>query len=178
MVPKEILTERFKMRPLCPDDATEQYSRWLDSDDAYAIEGSRAPHAINDLRDYIRARQGRGDALFLGIFSRDDGSHIGNVKYEPINEAENFAVMGILVGELAWKGRGVAGEVIAESAKWLSVHRGIRDILLGVETWNVAAIRAYKKLGFSETDTKRLRPKPGAITMILRVEEHSNGLHK
>ena len=127
-----------------------------------------SPHGVPQLRDYIRARQGRADVLFLGIFTREGGAHVGNVKYEPVDDAKGYAVMGILVGEAEWRGRGVAAEVIEASARWLGAHRNVREIVLGVEKDHAAAIRAYEKLGFRVEPTDRIPPKDGAIAMVWR----------
>jgi len=62
------------------------------------------------------------------------------------------AMMGILVGEESWRGRGVAQEVIEASAMWLYKKYKIESVLLGVDTSNVYAIKAYKKIGFQNQD--------------------------
>ena len=89
------------------------------------IVAARSAHDVPSLRRYVEERAARDDVLFLGIFTPDGATHVGNVKYEPINEHEGFTVMGILIGDRAWRGRGVAEEVIVASARWLQAHRGI-----------------------------------------------------
>ncbi len=172
----EIPTARFRLRPLRPEDATERYSRWLDDGVAVrVIEAAAQPHAVENLRQYIVERQGRADVLFLGIFLREDGTHIGNIKYEPVDDAQGCAVMGILIGDPDWRGRGVAPEVIAASAHWLRDHRGIREIVLGVALDNTAAIRAYEKQGFRVEPTRHIAAKPEAVTMVWRLPARGAG---
>ncbi len=165
-----ISTPRFVLRPLIPDDATERYSGWFeDKTTSSYIAGARSPHDVPALRAYIEARAGRADVLFLGIFLGNTNEHIGNVKYEPVNAREGYAVMGILIGEVAWRGRGVAEEVIRASARWLKENRGINDILLGVARDHRGAIAAYERIGFVQRRDPRLEPPDDAICMVWHV---------
>lgn len=151
-----IKTARFTLRSLTVDDATKAYSQWFD-DPAVAehIMAAKAPHDIDALRRYIAEKSILPDVLFLGIFELDSGTHIGNIKYEPIDSANGVAEMGILIGEPNWRGRGVAREIIVASADWLRKHRGISRILLGVEKKNLAALSAYLRTGFRQTEIIR-----------------------
>jgi len=171
--PNPILqTQRFELRPLTPEDATNCYLSWLANENArrYIIAARKQP-TLDDLRAYIESRCDRPDALFLGIFERASGRHIGNLKFEPIDETSRTAEMGILIGESDWRGQGVAREVITASAWWLRKHRGIQQILLGVEQDNLAALAAYRRTGFRPTGIIRDPRAPGEIVrMSLEIE--------
>lgn len=138
-----------------PEDVSEGYVNWF-SDQAASqyISAAASRPDINALREYVRERIGRNDLVFLGIFEKKSGLHIGNIKFEPIDVIEGYAIMGLLVGESSWRGQGVATEVIKASAEWLSLHMNISQIVLGVSRDNVAAIRAYEKAGFVQETTK------------------------
>ena len=144
-----IETERFTLKNLTTNDATLQYLRWLDeqSSSGYIVSAKQCCN-IGDLRLYIQEREVNKDVIFLGIFTREQHYHIGNIKYEPINQALKYAVMGIMIGEKDWQGKGVASEVITASANWLKEYYGIEQIILGVDVSNAQAIRAYTKTGF------------------------------
>jgi RimJ/RimL family protein N-acetyltransferase len=145
------------MRPLVPDDVTERYCGWLDEEQAHRfIVGASAPHDIASLRAYVAEKSRRADILFLGIFTREFNEHIGNIKYEPIDLKECYAVMGILIGESAWRGRGVAAEVIRTSGLWLRDQLGIRAIMLGVSRSHKSAIKAYEAIGFRPESTDKI----------------------
>lgn len=166
----EIHTDRFVLRPLRPEDATPRYLRWLHSRLARRyIQGATARPTLVELRAYIAARHARSDVLFLGIFLRSTGEHIGNIKYEPIDSVRRTAEMGILVGERTWRGRSVAAEVIRASAEWLHSYRDVRKILLGVDLANKGALAAYRKVGFRPyRQIAPPKPPKGVLRMVLK----------
>jgi RimJ/RimL family protein N-acetyltransferase len=167
-----ILTARFALRPLTAADASERYSRWFD-DDADFIVAAKSAHSVADLRSYIEERVGRDDVLFLGIYTREEGQHIGTIKYEPIDAPGRYAVMGIFIGERDWRARGAAGEVIRASAQWLRQNRGIDTIVLGVDRNNARAMRAFEKIGFRFEASDKIPPRTdGSFSMVWRMEEN------
>lgn len=166
-----LVTERFTLRPLTEADATEHYLGWLRDEQARRyIMSANSTQTLDDLRAFIASRLGREDVLFLGIFDRISGRHVGNIKYEPIDEESGTAEMGILVGEQEWRGRGVATEIIGVTARWLRHHCGVSRICLGVERENEAALSAYRHAGFQQTDViQDPRVKGEVVRMTLEV---------
>lgn len=166
-----IQTTRFTLRTLTVSDASERYLSWLDDPDARKyITAAATTHGLDDLRAYIAEREGRDDVLFLGIFDAA-GAHIGNIKYEPVDAKAGYAIMGILIGDAAYRGRGVTPEVLRTTARWLREHRGIREIVLGVKRANAGAIRAYEKVGFVEQVTAHIPSVPAdSTTMVWPLE--------
>lgn len=147
-----IETPRFILRSLTVDDATEKYLSWMvDTEANPYIVSARRSLTVGDLRTFIAERERRDDVAFLGIFLRANGSHIGNIKYEPICPVEGYAIMGLLVGDQDWRGKGVAGEVLDATVLWLGKAFGLQKIVLGVDRDNTAAIRAYEGFGFRAT---------------------------
>jgi RimJ/RimL family protein N-acetyltransferase len=168
----EITTARFLLRELTEEDVTQRYLGWLsDSESKKFIAAATAVQKLSDLRQYVLERVGRDGILFLGIFEKASGLHIGNIKYEPVNSDLGYAITGMLIGDPAYRGKGVATEVLNASARWLKEHRNIRQILLGVSKDNLAAVRAYEKVGFVVADTSHIQKSmPGAITMVWCLE--------
>lgn len=170
----EINTERFLLRELTIGDVSSRYLGWLSDYEAKKwISAAVATKKLSDLRQYVLERIGRDDILFLGIFEKTNGLHIGNIKYEPVNSDLGYAIMGMLIGDHAYRSKGVAAEVLSASAGWLKEHRNIRQIVLGVSKDNPAAVKAYEKVGFVAKDTPHIqKPIPGAITMVWCLESH------
>jgi ribosomal-protein-alanine N-acetyltransferase len=163
-------TMRFQLRELTLEDVTERYLGWFrDPAAARHIVSAGATRTLADLTTFVAARLNREDVLFLGIFDKTTGEHVGNLKYEPVNAVEGYAIMGILIGAPEYRGRGVAAEVLAASARWLRDHRQIREIVLGVSTDNERAIRSYQSAGFTIEESRHIPgPHPEIFTMVLR----------
>ena len=167
---KIISTNRFILKPLKVDDVTERYARWL-SDQATSKYIS-ARLSFEDLQKYVYDRTNKEDVLFLGIFDKITGLHIGNIKYEPINSKLRYAIMGILIGEAEWRGKGVATEVLLASAEWLCNNRNIQQIILSVSRSHTAAIKAYKKVGFVQRASECiLNVSDENLTMVLDLKK-------
>ena len=144
-------SERFFLRTLIEDDVNARYLEWINgSDKSQYINYTNQNRTVDEVSTFVTERVNSDTVLFLGIFVRESGEHIGNIKYEPIDFEEHQATMGILIGEENWRGRGVATEVINKSAIWLQENLTINKILLGVDVGNIGAIRAYEKSGFKE----------------------------
>jgi len=168
----EISSERFLLRELTEENVTERYLGWLrDAEAKKFITAAARTEGLPDLKQYVRDRIGRDDILFLGIFEKTTGSHIGNIKYEPVNSLLGYAIMGILIGEPSYRGKGVGTEALITSTLWLKEHRGIKQILLGVDEENLAGMRSYEKAGFVVADTPYIQKSmPGQITMIWNLQ--------
>lgn len=164
-----IFTQRFLLRELTVADASERYRDWLLEPEAQK-NISATTDSLPELVRYIADRTQRADVLFLGIFDLLSGLHIGNLKYEPVNSELGYAIVGVLIGEVEYRGRGVATEVLLASTAWLKVNRRINQFLLGVWKANLAAVRAYEKAGFkfAESPLAPNRP-PEAPVMILNL---------
>lgn len=142
-------THRFFLRELSTDDVTEVYLNWLrDRRTSRFIVTASAIEDLQSLKRYVAEKSAEPTVLFLGIFVKGLATHIGNIKFEPVNEVDGSAMMGILIGDEAWRGRGVAGEVLEACSRWLFEARRIPTMFLGVDRTNAAAVRAYLKAGF------------------------------
>ena len=98
----------------------------------------------------------------------------GNIKYEPVHTELGYAIMGILLGDPDWRGKGVAVEVLAASADWLRKYYRIEQIILGVSRSHTAAISAYQKVGFIEESTPFIpNVLPENMTMVLHLKKSS-----
>jgi len=156
------------LRSLGPGDVGDKYIDWINgAGQSQYIEYSKQNRTAAEIRDYVAQRENSDKVLFLGIFTLEMGEHIGNIKYEPIDFHNKTAVMGILIGNENWRGKGVAPEVIKSSSEWLSQQYDINKIILGVNPENTAAMRAYKKVGFKEDCT--LKEEEGQLFMTLQL---------
>ena len=161
-----IQTSRFFLRPLTLSDATEKYLGWMKEDSvAKYITYASYTQSLASLEAYILEKSTKDDCLFLGVFYRINGDHIGNIKYEPICLDKKEAVMGILLGDPSWRGKHVFSEVFIATQEFLAKKYSIKRIKLGVDASNVPAIKAYQKVGFIAQQVSSEEP-TSSIEMI------------
>ena len=147
----ELHSKRLALRPLHAQDATQRYLDWFDDGETRRfIISARHRQTIDSLRDFIEANRNSDRSLLLGIFDREEHLHIGNIKFDPVDSISGRAILGILIGDIRWRNRGVFPEAFDTSASWLFGNFGISQFWLGVDTLNLSATRSYARAGFSE----------------------------
>lgn len=132
---------------MIPEMVGENYLSWFsDNEVKRNIEGAKASVTLESLKEYVQKRSDDPTTFMWGIFQKD-GTHIGNIKYEPTDFKNGVAVMGILIGDQKWRGKGLAREAIFVTSSSLKEF-GIHTVYLGVSSENLSAIKAYSKMGF------------------------------
>lgn len=145
-------TKRFILKVLTPELVSNEYLSWFSAEGASDfILYARNEVTLLGLKKYVQEKLISSNALFFGIFLKEDGTHIGNIKFEPLDFDQKFTILGVLIGNAEWRGRGVFSEVCIEIEKCLK-EMGIRKIYLGVGKDNQGAIKAYSKEGFAIYD--------------------------
>lgn len=151
----KIETDRFVLRPLVKTDATLSYLSWMkDSTASKYITAAKHTDSVRMLEKYIADKSSDNKCVFLGIFNKENDTHIGNIKYDPISYTRKEAVMGVLLGDPFWRGKNVFSEIFKATQNWLFEKYSIKTIILGVDSSNTPAIRAYEKVGFSMVPLK------------------------
>lgn len=131
--------------------AFSNYLFWLRDFEANKyIEGARKINSLEEIYKYIEEKNMSNQALLLGVFSLSEQKHIGNIKFEPIDEVEKLAWIGILIGESDYRGKGHSSEILLETIQRVHQTFGIKKFLLGVAQNNESARHAYYKIGFTD----------------------------
>ena len=147
---KNISTDRFQLNIMNPDLVSNIYLNWLkDKQTSKFIINKN--YTLLELKNYCIDKMNSENCIFWGIFYNT--RHIGNIKFEPIDFIKKFAIMGVLIGDKEWQGKGVFKEIFQQTSKEL-YSLGINKIYLGVDTNNFNAISSYIKTGFKIIETK------------------------
>jgi RimJ/RimL family protein N-acetyltransferase len=142
-------SERLVLRTLTPDDANDDYARWMNDPEVVRYTESRfAAHTIQNIRSFIESTQAAGDSVFLAIITRVDGRHIGNIKLGPINSRHLCADIGIILGEKDCWGHGHATEAIERIARHAFDDLHLHKLTAACYKCNVGSRRAFEKAGF------------------------------
>lgn len=175
----KIQSERFVARQLDLSDVTLRYLSWFNDVAALQfIQAAKYTQTLEGLRVYVQDKRVADNALLLGIFANNGTLHIGNIKFEPIDFKLEMAVVGILIGDPDWRGKGVFKEVFLSVANTFQEVLGIHTFWLGVSRYNQLAIKAYKNSGFTDgTPPQELIPKTSAQSLYFFYNiKHSDAI--
>jgi|APSaa5957512535_1039671.scaffolds.fasta_scaffold46831_2 [ribosomal protein S5]-alanine N-acetyltransferase len=146
-----LMTERLMLRTLEPADAGGAYLAWMNDPEIMRFTESRyASHDAAALKGFIEAMNASEDNLLLGLIATDQGSHIGNIKLGPIDRRHQRAWIGIIIGDRARWGQGLASEAIDAIAQCGLEDLGLRRIAAGIYGDNRGSVGAFAKAGFRE----------------------------
>lgn len=144
---KTLYTERFNLKVLTPELVGKEYLSWFNSkESSQYIDFAKTQITLESLKNYVQEKYESPEALMFGIFTRDN-IHVGNIKFEPVNFNKHFCVLGIMIGNVDFQGKGVFSEIMQVLEIELS-KLGIKKIHLGVDKNNFNAIKAYEKNNF------------------------------
>lgn len=148
---KALETSRLTLRTLHESDATETYLSWLRNPEISQYLESRFSDVKNvqELEAYIKSVNESPINLMLGIFKKNDGIHIGNIKLGPIVVPHSRAAVGYLIGDrLSW-GQGYATEAIVEMCRYGMQALSLAKITAGCYEINHGSAKALLKSGFA-----------------------------
>lgn len=173
--PQRLQGHRIYLRTLTENEATEEYASWLN--DPIVNRYLETRHiTIPELQQYIQDKNASLNAQLFGIFWAEHGTHIGNVKLEPIDYEKQESTMGILIGDRNYWGRGVATEATNLIVHYAFKELGMHEVNLGVIIDNKAAIHVYEKCGFVIDRVERGAVRHGSISydkIVMRIRKNS-----
>ena len=146
-----LVTQDLTLRSLNTSHAGGPYLTWMNDPEVMAFTESRfTAHDAASLVSFIGAMNDSPTNLLLGLFSRDDDTHIGNIKLGPVETGHQRAWIGIVIGDRSRWGRGLATQAIDAVAHHGLQNLGLRRVLAGIYADNQASLRAFLKAGFLE----------------------------
>ena len=149
-----ILTPRLLLRILGDENVTERYLGWLRSEEVTRyMEVRFSSHTEESVRAFIRSINSSSESILFGMFTRDGGLHIGNIKLGPVNPVHARADIGLMLGEKSEWGKGYATEAIRAVTSFGFERLGLRKISAGCYAENVGSLKAFLKAGFTHEAT-------------------------
>lgn len=143
------------LSPLTPEDA-ERSAAW-DNDLEVALPlGDEAwtPTTAEGARQGLEEAVRRHAHLF-GIIDKATGELIGRCILFQIDQVNRSAMMGIVIGEKAYWGRGYGREATRLLLDYAFNLLNLHNVMLGVFSFNERALRCYRAVGFREIGRRR-----------------------
>ncbi|MBO6899848.1 MAG: GNAT family N-acetyltransferase [Rhizobiaceae bacterium] len=152
----EISTTRLSLRRLTPNDVTDAYVGWLNDPDVYRfLETRLSVQNKKSVLDFVAEKAASDNEFLFGMFLRDSGRHIGNIKVGPIHRHHKVADVSLLIGERDCWGKGYAAEAITAVSRHAFEKLGVAKLSAGMYVANEGSRRAFLKAGYRQEGLRR-----------------------
>jgi len=143
-----LVGDSINLCPLEPDDDLDDYLSWVNDQEItrYMATGNY-PVSRKNLQDYIMSfHESKG--LLLGIFTKKEEKHIGNITVHSIDHQNRIAEIGILIGNKDMHLRGFGLEALSLVVYHAFIRLNLNKLCAGLVKGNVASQRLFEKAGF------------------------------
>lgn len=142
-------TKRLSLVPLSLSHASQSYVNWLNDNEVNKYLETKNGYTIEKLNEYLKSIE-KSEICAWGIHLKQTGTHIGNVKIDPISIRNRNGEYGILIGERSAWGKGYAYEASEKVFEFCFTNLNLRKITLGVVSKNQSAVKLYERMGFEK----------------------------
>lgn len=132
-----------------PGHVTDSYVSWLNAPEINQYLESRfVTHTAESTRAFVASALASPNNLFLGIRSHQLDRHVGNIKLGPIDPHHETGDIGILIGDKAAWGKGIATAAIKAVCGIAATHLKLRKVTAGCYASNAGSRKAFQNAGF------------------------------
>ncbi|HEX8580033.1 MAG TPA: GNAT family N-acetyltransferase, partial [Allosphingosinicella sp.] len=132
------------------------YLCWLNDPQVSGyLETRHSPQDMASVRAFVESVAARDNEVLFGIFLREDGRHIGNIKVGPIHPWHRLADVSLLIGDKGCWGRGFAAEAIEALSRYAFAHLPVEKLSASMYWENEGSRRAFLKAGYREEGRRR-----------------------
>ncbi len=146
---KELVGETILLRDIKVEDCSQKYVDWLqDKDTNRFLESRLMPQNIDTVRQFVQNTLASAINYMFAIVDKNTGEHIGNIKVGPIHPIYKSAILGYLIGDKNYWGKGVATEAVKLATIFCFEELKLNKVSAGVIAPNIASARVLEKVGF------------------------------
>jgi len=144
------------LRGLRASDVDGAWYAWLnDAEVTYFQDKGYFPSSREQQAEYYRRTAASGTDLVLAIVDAATGRHVGNVGLHDINSIHRTAVLGIVIGEKAFWGRGFGRQAWALVTRHGFQALNLNKISAAVMAGNDRSLKAALAAGYEVEGTQR-----------------------
>lgn len=142
------MCSKISVRPLVEEDAEVSYT-WRNDSRVWKHTKNRPDEIITREieRNWIKKAISDKSAFRYAILF--DDNYIGNVQLTDVDHQAKQGEFHIFIGNLDYWGRGIGAEATSLFLKEVKNKLQLEFIYLFVSTKNIAAVKVYKKIGFT-----------------------------
>ncbi len=144
-----IMGEKLFLRALEKSDINDNYLMWINDPEVtkYMVTGS-FPSNMEMLEEYYINMTKSTNHVILAIVDIETVKHVGNITLNNINWITRKAILGLMIGEKQFWGKGYGSEATNLVVRYAFDQLNLRRLWLGCYANHKSAIRVYEKAGF------------------------------
>ena len=152
---RKLVGERCYLSPCTTEDA-ERWTAWDNDLEVTIPLGDEAytPTGLEREASSLAGVVNQGAHCFA-IVDQETGTAIGRCMLFDMDMVDRRAMLGIVIGEKSYWGRGYGQEAVRLLLDYSFNLLNLNNIMLGVFDFNRRAIECYRKVGFREIGRRR-----------------------
>jgi len=134
------------------------YHKWLrDIDVVSAIYRMEylMPLQFSEIEEYVKILYKSNKDCLFAIYEKSNDSFIGTVKIGHIDWRSGICDIGIMIGDENSRGKGYSKEALILACDYAFNILSLRKITAGTYSNNIAMIKSFTRLGFTQEGQKR-----------------------
>lgn len=144
------------LRELDASDCSADYVAWLaDPEVNRFLETRYIPQGEREIVAFIEEKRDCPDEFLFGMFLKEGGRHIGNIKVGPIRPIHRYADVSLFVGARDCWARGFAAEAIEAVSRHAFAELDVAKLSASMYAPNEGSRRAFLKAGYREEGRRR-----------------------
>ena len=143
-------SERVYLQVMHVPDVTERYVSWMNDPEVNEyLESKYQQQSYASVCAFVQSAEDDPNSYLYGIYDLESDQHIGNIKFTYTNRRHLRGDIGIVIGERAYWGKGIAAEAIQCLTEYVSEVLGVEKISAGCFEINRGSVRAFEKAGYA-----------------------------
>jgi RimJ/RimL family protein N-acetyltransferase len=108
------------------------------------------PHTLNQTENFLNSKLNDSNTTGFVIADSKTGEYIGQIDLIEIDWKNRCAILGVVIGDAAKRGKGYGTEAILLLEDFAFNRLNLNKLELNVHDYNTRAYRCYLKCGFKE----------------------------
>lgn len=143
--------QHIYLRLLTTDDVSADYVAWMnDSEITQYLESRWSAQTTDTIRAFVQAMADSPKDFLFGMFLNEHHKHIGNIKIGNINQIHRYGDVGLIIGDKASWGKGIASEAISLVTRYGFDELNLHKLYAGMYEQNQGSYKAFIKAGYQD----------------------------
>lgn len=149
-----LIGQTVMLGPILPTDLAQLFV-WSDDPAIARLNEPYIPKTLQRESEFWLNAAGDPGRMFFAIRLRSAPEAIGHVQITNIHPIHRSATLGVLIGHVEHRGKGLGSEAMRLTIDYCWNHLNLSRLALAVQTRNTPAIALYERLGFATEGTLR-----------------------